>query len=63
MADEDRKSERIQAVIDEVDRVRRESERLTNHAERSMKRPFWPERRRSLRMPPSDRPESDRDIR
>ena len=62
MAGEDRKSERIQALIDEVDRVRRESERLTSHAERSMKRPFWPERRRSLRMP-SDEPDHDSDPR
>ena len=52
MAGEDRRSERIRALIEEVDRVRRESERMTNHVERSMKRPFWPDRRKSMRIPP-----------
>jgi hypothetical protein len=63
MAGEDRRSERIQALIDEVDRVRRESERLTSHAERSLKTPFWPERRRSHRLPPSDQPAGEHDTR
>jgi len=63
MTGEDRRSERIRALIDEVDRIRRESERLTNHAERAMKRPFWPERRRSVRVPPLDQLESDSEAR
>ena len=63
MTGEDRRSERIQALIDEVDRIRRESERLTNHAERTMKRPFWPERRRSLRIPTSDQLDRDSEAR
>jgi hypothetical protein len=53
MAGEDPRTDRIRALIEEVDRVRRESERMTSHAARSMKHPYWPERRRSLRMPPS----------
>jgi hypothetical protein len=52
MAGEDPRAERIRALIEEVERVRRESERMTSHAERSMKHPFWPDRRRSHRMPP-----------
>jgi hypothetical protein len=57
MTGEDRRSDdRIRAIIAEVDRVRHESERVTSHIERSMKRPFWPDRRRSPRLPPSDRP-------
>lgn len=52
MAGDDRRSDRIRALIEEVDRVRRESERVTSHVERTLKRPFWPERRRSSRMPP-----------
>jgi hypothetical protein len=57
MAGEDR-SDRIRALIAEVERVRSESERMTRHAERSMKHTFWPERRRSLRMPlSSDKPD------
>jgi hypothetical protein len=62
MAGDDRRSDRIRALIEEVDRVRRESERITNHLERSMKRPFWPERRRSMRMPPpSEQPDRRND--
>ena len=57
MAGEDRRSDRIRALIEEVDRVRHESERVTSHLERSMKSPFWPERRRSPRIPPSDKPD------
>ena len=63
MAGKDFRSDRIQALIDEVDRVRRESERLTSHAERSLKTPFWPDRRRSHRLPPPDQPEGDSDTR
>ena len=51
MAGEDPRTDRIRALIEEVDHVRRESERMTSHAERSMKRAYWPDRRRSLRMP------------
>jgi hypothetical protein len=52
MRGEDSRTDRIRALIEEVDRVRRESERMTSHAERSMKSPYWPERRRTVRMPP-----------
>jgi hypothetical protein len=57
MAGEDRsRSEQIRALIEEVDRVRGESERMTSHVDRSMKNTFWPDRRRSPRVPsPSDR--------
>jgi hypothetical protein len=58
MAGNDRRPERIRALIEEVDRVLRESERMTNHLESSMKHPFWPERRRAVRMP--DQPEHGR---
>ena len=52
MAGDDRsRSERIRALIDEVDRVRRESERVTNSIDRTMKLPFWPDRRRTPRDP------------
>ena len=57
MAGEDRRSERIRALIEEVDRVRQESEQVTSHLERSMKSPFWPERRRSPRVPRSEKPD------
>ena len=56
MAGEDR-AERIRALLDEVDRVRHESEQVTSHLERSMKRPFWPDRRRSPRVPHSEQPD------
>jgi hypothetical protein len=58
MPGEDRsRSEQIRALIEEVDRVRDESERMNTEVDRSMKRPFWPDRRRSVRLPdPSDRP-------
>ena len=51
--------ERIRALIEEIDRVRAESERVTDHLDKAMKQPFWPERRRSVRLPESD--ESDED--
>jgi hypothetical protein len=38
-------------LIDEIDRVRGESERVRGHADRAMKQPFWPERRRESRIP------------
>jgi hypothetical protein len=45
------RAEQIRALIEEMDRVRRESEQVRNHADRSMKYPFWPERRRLPRIP------------
>jgi hypothetical protein len=61
MAGEERsRSEQIRALIEEVDRVRSESERVNTQVDHAMKRPFWPDRRRSVRLPDSpDR--SDRD--
>ena len=50
------KSEEIRALIEEVDRVRSESERVRAQVDDSMKRPFWPDRRRSTRVPPSSDP-------
>lgn len=48
-------SERIRDLIEQVDRVRDESERVRGHAERSMKeQPIWPDRRRVPRVPPRD---------
>jgi hypothetical protein len=49
-------SERIRDLIEEVDRVRRESERTRDYAERAMKEKFWPERRREPRFPSAERP-------
>jgi hypothetical protein len=52
MASSDRsRSEQIRALIEEADRVRRESERVRSQLDRSMKQPFWPDRRRSPRIP------------
>lgn len=52
MAGEDRsRSEQIRALIEESDRVRNESEQVRTQVDRSMKRPFWPDRRRSVRIP------------
>ena len=49
-------SERIRDLIDEIDRVRSESERVRGHADRAMKEErFWPDRRREPRFPPSDK--------
>jgi hypothetical protein len=47
-------SDRIRDLIEEMDRVRGESERMRGHADRAMKSSFWPERRRSPRFPPSE---------
>jgi hypothetical protein len=45
-------SERIRGLIEEVDRVRNESERVRGHAERAMKEErFWPDRRQTPRFP------------
>ena len=59
MAGEDRsRSEEIRALLEEVDRVRRESEHVTSSADRAMKRAFWPDRRRPQEQPlPPDRPD------
>lgn len=46
--------DRIRDLIDEVDRVRDESERMRGHADRAMKSTFWPERRRVPRFPTDD---------
>lgn len=57
MAGEDRsKPEQIRALIEEVDRVRRESERVNTQVDRAMRRPFWPDRRRSVRGPDPSAP-------
>ena len=48
-------SERIRDLIEEVDRVRNESERVRGHVERSMKEErIWPDRRRAPRIPTSE---------
>ena len=47
-------SEQIRDLIEEVDRVRGESERVRSHADRAMKEPFWPERRRMPRISDDD---------
>ena len=48
-------SQRIRNLIDEVDRVRRESERVRGQAEDSMKREhIWPDRRQAPSVPPRD---------
>jgi hypothetical protein len=53
-------SDRIRALIEEVDRVRGESERVRRHADRAMRRPFWPERRREPRFLPVMPDENER---
>jgi hypothetical protein len=41
------RSERIRAVIDEVDRVRREAESVAREVDQSLKQgAFWPDRRK-----------------
>ena len=58
MASEDRsQSEQIRALLDEVDRVRRESEHVTSSADRAMKRAFYPDRRSQEIPLPPERPE------
>jgi hypothetical protein len=52
MAGQDRsRPEQIRALLEEVDRVRRASERMTAHVDRSMKESIWPDRRRFARIP------------
>ena len=53
------RSEQIRALLEEADRVRREAERVTNQLDRSMKQPFWPDRRQSTRLPDEDSPGDD----
>ena len=46
--------EKIRALIEEADRIRSESERMNNAVDRELnKAPFWPERRRTARVPES----------
>ena len=50
-------SDRIRDLIEEVDRVRSESERVRGEADRAMKKEsYWPDRRREPRVPSSDEP-------
>jgi hypothetical protein len=53
------RSEQIRALIEEADRIRRESEKVRSHVDRSMKQPFWPDRRRTVRVPSPDRDSDD----
>jgi hypothetical protein len=55
-------SERIRNLIEEVDRVRGESERVRSQAEDSMKKErIWPDRRQAPRVLPGEHPhEHDR---
>ena len=48
------RSEQIRALIEEAERVIKEAERLTSHLDRSMRSPFWPERRQTPRFPSGD---------
>ena len=49
----------IRGLIERVDEVCQESERVRDHANHSMRqRPFWPERRRTVRSP-DDKPPPD----
>lgn len=52
------RAEQIRALIEEADRVRGESERMSRQVDRTMKQPFWPERRRTPRMPPPGSPDT-----
>lgn len=48
-------SERIRHLIEEVDRVRNESERVRGQAESSMKKErIWPDRRHGPRVLPAE---------
>lgn len=62
VGDDRTRSEQIRALLDEVDRVRRESEHLRSSANRAMKQTFWPDRRRGPGDPlPPDQPERRND--
>jgi hypothetical protein len=56
------RSEQIRALIEEADRVLKESERVTRQLDRSLKEPFWPERRQTPRLPAGDYPVRDDDV-
>lgn len=48
-------SERIRDLLEEVDRVRNESERVRGQAENSMKKErIWPDRRHAPRVQPGE---------
>jgi hypothetical protein len=51
MSGHDTRAERIRALLDEVDRICSESEQVMHQVDRAMKHPFWPDRRRSSRIP------------
>jgi hypothetical protein len=54
-------SDEIAGLLDRIDEVCRESERVRKGVEHSMKsRPFWPERRRTPRS--ADSPETIRGV-
>ena len=56
------RADQIRDLIEEMERVRSDSERITRHVDRSMKNPFWPDRRRSSRTPPRlEQPDGDND--
>jgi hypothetical protein len=57
----ERSPEQIRNLIEEVDRIRRETERVTSHVDLTMKRPFWPDRRKSVRVPLSEDPDDGND--
>ena len=47
--------ERIRALIEEADRVRRETESIADVADHAMKQgKFWPDRRKACRFPRSE---------
>ena len=55
MAGSERRTERIRALIEEVDRVCEESESLTSRLDHSMKREaFYPDRRKNPRFPSAE---------
>jgi hypothetical protein len=55
--------EEIKGLIERVDEVCRESQRVRDQANHSMRRQaFWPERRRTVRLPePSAPPDKEKD--
>jgi hypothetical protein len=57
---ESSRPEQIRALIEEVDRICDESERVIRHVEWTMKHPFWPDRRRTARVPPPSPKPPDR---
>jgi hypothetical protein len=62
MAGPDTPSDRIRALIEEVDRVCRESESVTSGIDESMKRSaFYPDRRKHPRFPSTGSGASERD--